>query len=86
LKEILKQPQYQPMPVEKQVIIIYAAIKKYLLDIPVADILRFEHELFEFIDTKYPEVPGKIAETHVMDEETEQKLVKAIEECKASFK
>ena len=41
LKEILKQPQYQPMPVEKQVIIIYAAIKKYLMDIPVADILRF---------------------------------------------
>jgi F-type H+-transporting ATPase subunit alpha len=86
LKEILKQPQYQPMPVEKQVIIIYAAIKKYLIDIPVADILRFENELFEFIDTKYPEVPGKIAETHQMDEETENKLVKAIEECKAAFK
>jgi F-type H+-transporting ATPase subunit alpha len=86
LKEILKQPQYQPMAVEKQVIIIYAAIKKYLLDIPVADILRFQNELFDFIDTKYPEVPGKIAETHVMDDETEQKLIKAIEECKAAFK
>ncbi len=86
LKEILKQPQYQPMPVEKQVIIIYAAVNKYLMDIPVADILRFEKELFEFIDTKYPEIPGAIAETHVMDEETEKKLVKAIEECKASFK
>ncbi len=86
LKEILKQPQYQPMPVEKQVIIIYAAVNKYLMDIPVADILRFEKELFEFIDTKYPEIPGSIAETHVMDEETEKKLIKAIEECKASFK
>ena len=86
LKEILKQPQYQPMPVEKQVIIIYAAVNKYLMDIPVADILRFEKELFEFIDTKYSEIPGAIAETHVMDEETEKKLVKAIEECKASFK
>ena len=84
LKEILKQPQYQPMPVEKQVIIIYAAINKYLMDIPVADILRFQNELFEFIDTKYPEIPGSIAATHVMDDETEKKLIKAIEECKAS--
>ena len=86
LKEILKQPQYQPMPVEKQVIIIYAAIKKYLMDIPVADILRFQNELFDYIDTKYPEIPGSIAATKVMDEETEQKLVKAIEECKSSFR
>ena len=86
LKEILKQPQYQPMPVEKQVIIIYAAIKKYLMDISVADILRFQNELFDYIDTRYPEIPGSIAATKVMDEETEQKLVKAIEECKASFR
>lgn len=86
LKEILKQQQYQPMPVEKQVIIIYAAINKYLMDIPVADILRFQNELFEFIDTKYPEIPGSIAATHVMDDETEKKLIKAIEECKASFR
>ena len=63
LKEILKQPQYQPMPVEKQVIIIYAAIKKYLMDIPVADILRFQNELFDYIDTRYPEIPGSIAAT-----------------------
>ena len=86
LKEILKQQQYQPMPVEKQVIIIYAAINKYLMDIPVADIMRFQNELFEFIDTKYPEIPGSIAATHVMDDETEKKLIKAIEECKASFR
>jgi F-type H+-transporting ATPase subunit alpha len=86
IKEILKQPQYQPMPVEKQIIIIYAATKKYLLDIPVEDILRFESELFEFIDTKYPEIPQTIASTKVIDEDTEQKLVKAIEECKAAFK
>jgi F-type H+-transporting ATPase subunit alpha len=86
IKEILKQPQYQPMAVEKQVIIIYAATKKYLLDIPVEDILRFQNELFEYIDTKYPEIPESIATNKVMDEETEAKLIKAIEECKASFK
>ena len=86
LKEVLKQPQYQPMPVEKQVIIIYAATKKYLMDISVADVLRFEKELFDFIDTKYPEIPASIAATKEMNEETEQKLIKAIEECKASFR
>ena len=86
LKEILKKTKNQPKPAEKQVIIIYAAINKYLMDIPVADILRFQNELFEFIDTKYPEIPGSIAATHVMDDETEKKLIKAIEECKASFR
>ncbi len=85
IKEILKQPQYKPMPVEKQIIIIYAATKKYLLDIPVEDVLRFQDELFEYIDTKYPEIPESIISTKVMDEETESKLIKAIEECKASF-
>lgn len=53
---MLKQPQYAPMPVERQVVIIYAATKKYLLDIPVEDIQQFEKELFDFIDTKYPEI------------------------------
>lgn len=74
------------MPVEKQIIIIYAATKKYLLDIEVEDILRFEQELFDFIDTKYPEIPETIAAKKVMDDELEAKLVKAIEECKAQFK
>ena len=86
LKEILKQPQYQPMPVEKQIVIIYAAVKKYLMDIPVADILRFQNELFDLIDTKYPEITGRIHETHEMDEETEKKLIQAIEEAKKNFK
>ena len=86
IEEMLKQPQYQPMPVEKQIIIIYAATKKYLLDIPVADVLRFQKELFDFIDTKYPDIPADILTKRVMDDALEAKLVKAIEECKASFK
>ncbi len=85
IQEMLKQPQYQPMPVEKQVIIIYAATKKYLLDIPVNDVERFQNTLFEYIDTKYPEIPESISETKVIDDETEAKLIRAIEECKASF-
>ena len=86
IKEILKQPQYQPMPVEKQVLIIYAATKKYLLDIKVEDILRFEAELFDYVETKYPEILESIRETKELTEETEQKLIQAIEECKKSFR
>ena len=85
IREILKQPQYQPMPVEKQVMIIYAATKKYLIDIPVEKILDFEKALFEYVDTKYPEVPEAIRTEKVISDETETKLVKAIEECKADF-
>ena len=85
IREVLKQPQYQPMPVEKQVIIIYAATKKYLIDIPVDKILEFEKALFEYVDTKYPEVPEAIRAEKVISDETEAKLVKAIEECKADF-
>ena len=86
IKEILKQPQYKPMPVQYQVIIIYVATNKYLLDVPVADITRFEREFFDFLDTKYPEVPGAIAQEKVISEDTEAKLKKAIDEFKAQFK
>ncbi len=86
LKEMLKQPQYNPMPVEYQVIIIFAATKKYLLDIPTANIQRFEKELFEFINTKYAEIPETIKSTKQLDENTEQLLVKAITEFKKEFK
>ena len=85
IREILKQDQYNPMPVENEVIIIYAATKKYLIDIEVSDILDFEKGLFEYIDTKYPEVPESIRTVGEIQEETEKKLVKAIEEFKADF-
>ena len=86
IKEILKQPQYQPMPVEKQVVVIYAATRKYLLDIEVADILDFEKGLLSFIDTKYPEIFTSIRDTKVISDETEKQMVKAIEEFKQEFK
>ena len=86
IREILKQPQYQPLPVEKQVAIIYAAVKKHLLDLPVDQILDFQKELFELIDTKYPEIFTSIAVTKVMDDATEEKLIKAINEAKESFR
>ncbi|MEY8427172.1 F0F1 ATP synthase subunit alpha [Lachnospiraceae bacterium 46-15] len=85
LKEVLKQPQYQPMPVELQVIILYAATQKFLLDIPTERIQDFEEALLEHIKTKYPEVPEAIRTTQVISEETESTLRKAIEECKEGF-
>ncbi len=86
IREVLKQPQYKPMAVEYQVIIIYAATNKYLLDVPVDAVTRFESELFDFLDTKYPEIPGAIRTDKVISEETESKLRKAIEEFQANFR
>ena len=85
IKEMLKQPQYQPMPVEYQVIIIYAAVKKLILDIPTEDILRFEQGLFDYINTKYPEIPESIKTEKVLTEANEELLKKAIDEYKKEF-
>ena len=85
IREMLKQPQYKPMPVEYQVIIIYAVTKKFVIDIPVDKILDFEQGLFDFIDTKYPQVPESIKETKELSEDTDKLLVSAIEEFKKTF-
>ena len=85
IQQMLKQPQYKPMPVEYQVMIIYAATKKYLLDIAVEDVSAFESGLFEYVDTKYPELPKSIKEEKVITEDAENLLVKAIEEYKKEF-
>ena len=85
IREILKQPQYKPLPVEYQVIIIYAATKKYLLSVEVEDIIRYEKELFEFIATKYPEIPESIKTTKEISEETEETLQKALKEFAGKF-
>ncbi len=86
LKEILKQPQYKPMPVEYQVIIIFAATGKFLLDVPVEKIADFEKELFTFIDTKYPEIPKQIKESKQLDDDTQKALTEAIREFKEQFR
>ena len=85
IKEVLKQPQYQPMPVQYQVIIIYAVTKRFLLDVPVEDITRFEKEFFDYLDTKHPEIPAAIAEEKVISDATEEKLVRALNDFKAEF-
>jgi len=85
LVEILKQPAHQPLPVEKQVVIIYAGTRGYLDDIPVKAVRKFEEELYPFIETKYPQIFENIRTKKKLDEETEELLKKALEEFKAQF-
>ncbi|MRJ02803.1 MAG: F0F1 ATP synthase subunit alpha [Epsilonproteobacteria bacterium] len=83
--EILKQPPYSPLPVEKQVTIIYAGANGFLDDIPVNAISKFEYELYAFIEAKYPRIFELIRERKVLDDEIKELLNKAIEEFKAGF-
>ncbi len=78
IKEVLKQPQYQTMAVEDQIIMIYTVTRKYLLDVPVKRIQEFEKGFLEFVKTQYAEIPESIRETKVMSDEIEAKLAEAI--------
>ncbi|WP_053954732.1 F0F1 ATP synthase subunit alpha [Inediibacterium massiliense] len=86
LMEILKQPQYAPMKVEHQVMVIYAAINKYLREIPVKEVKRFESEFIDFMDQNHPEVGKEIKSTGKLENELEEKLKSAIESFIKSFK
>ncbi|MEG2200061.1 MAG: F0F1 ATP synthase subunit alpha, partial [Anaerovorax sp.] len=83
LMEIIKQRQYSPVPVEHQVMIIYAAINKYLADIPLDEITKFEKEFYEFMDTQYPDLGKAIKSTGKLEGETEEGLKAAIEKFKS---
>jgi F-type H+-transporting ATPase subunit alpha len=85
LVEILKQDQYQPLPVEKQIAIIYAANNKYLDDVPVSLCRKFEAELYRYLDDRHPGVLSAIREKKVLDPEVEEKLRRALDEFKEVF-
>ncbi len=85
MTELLKQPPYAPIPVEKQTVIIYAGTKGYLDDIPVSEINRFEQEFYTFLDAKYSNILESIRETKELKSETEEELKKAIEDFKSQF-
>ncbi|RCX14318.1 ATP synthase F1 subcomplex alpha subunit [Anaerobacterium chartisolvens] len=85
LIETIKQPQYAPMHVEDQVMVLYAATNKYLMDLPVKDVKRFNTELIRFIRDRHPKIPEGIAETGELSSETEALLKAAIEEFKTVF-
>lgn len=83
--EVLKQPQNSPIPVEKQVIIIFAVVSGELLDIPVELIGTFQKELFEYIDGTYGDIPETIRATGKLEEDIKSRLTQAIEEFKKKF-
>lgn len=82
IKEMLKQANYKPMSVEKQIVIIFAATRKLLLDIPTAKINEFEEELLRFVENKYPEVLEEIRTKKEISDELAKKLVDIVEQCK----
>jgi len=84
--ELLKQPQYQPMPVEDQIIVIFAGTGGYLDDIPVSAIQRFEREFLAFVHDKYPEVPEYIRREKEIDSITQAALERAVKEFREQFK
>nr|WP_260953108.1 F0F1 ATP synthase subunit alpha [Campylobacter sp. RM16187] len=83
--EILKQPPYSPLPVENQVVLIFAGAKGYLDDISVSAINKFESELYPYIEAKYPEIFDQIRTKKVLDKEIEELLHKALKDFKATF-
>lgn len=83
--EVLKQPPYSPLPVENQVLIIFAGAKGYLDDIPTSSVTKFEAELYPYIEAKYPEIFEQIRTKKALDKETEELLHKALKDYKATF-
>ncbi len=83
--ELLKQDQYQPLPMEKQVLIIYAGVNGFLDDLPVSKIRQFEKEYYAFMDNKHPEIVQEIAEKKALSDELQKKINQAIEEFKQIF-
>jgi F-type H+-transporting ATPase subunit alpha len=85
LVEVLKQPQYEPLPVERQVALIYAGTNGYLDAIPVPDVRAFETELYKFIETRAPDVLRGIAEKKQLDDPLKAALDRAVKEFAGDF-
>lgn len=83
--EVLKQPPYSPLPVENQVVIIFAGSNGYLDDIPVSAVTKFEAELYPYIEAKYPDIFEQIRNKKALDKDIEEALDKALNEFKAIF-
>ena len=86
LVELLKQPQYNPLPMEKQVLSLYAGTKGMLDELPVTSIQEFEKALYEFTEQKYPQIYEELKEKQEISDELAKKMEKAINECIAEFK
>lgn len=85
MMEILKQPESEPMKIEHQVIVLYAGINKYMLDIPTERIKDFENEFIKFVESNYPHIILDISESKDLRSENEAELIKVIKEFKKTF-
>ncbi len=85
LVEILKQPQYQPIPNEKQVLIIFAANSGFLDDYPVAALKRYEAELYAFFDNRHAELLAELRDKKAIDDDLKARIVAALEQFKKEF-
>jgi len=83
--EVLKQPPYSPLTAEKQALIIFAGNNGFLDDLPASSVVKFEAELYPFVEATYPQIFENIRATSKIDDETDALMRKAIEEFKASF-
>jgi F-type H+-transporting ATPase subunit alpha len=85
LVEVLKQPQYQPMPAEKEVSILFAAANGYLDEWPEEAVADYEKQMLEFIESKYSGILGEIKEKGILSDELQEKMKKALDEFKGMF-
>jgi F-type H+-transporting ATPase subunit alpha len=85
IKEILKQPQYTPYPVEDQVQVIYVAVKGYFDDVAVDEVVDFEHRILAFLHSTHPEIGEDIVKNKKLTEANEEKLKAAILEFKERY-
>jgi F-type H+/Na+-transporting ATPase subunit alpha len=86
LVELLKQGQYEPLPVEKQILTIFAGTNGFIDDLPLTSIKKYEHELFLFLESKYPEIFADILKKRELDTDLRAKMIQVLEEFKGSFK
>jgi len=83
--ELLKQPPYSPIPIEKQVVALYTGTRGYIDDIPVIAVTKFEKDFYRFIDSKYPQILESIRTSKKLESDTEEELKAAIEDFKSQF-
>ena len=86
LVELLKQGQYEPLPVEKQILIIFAGTNGFIDDLPLTAMKKYEQELFSFFESKYPDVFVDILKKRELDADLRAKIIKVLEEFKLAFK
>jgi F-type H+-transporting ATPase subunit alpha len=86
LVELLKQGQYEPLPVEKQILIIFAGTNGYIDDLPVTALKKFEQELYSFVESRHPEIFADILKKRELDNDLRERIKKTLEEFKGTFK